>query len=101
VWCALAEEVERFRDRHPGRDLDDEVDRWRHPDLYDDREGLHELLVRAPQLLAAGEQLSLEADALGELSPQGWAAQLGQAQALAPRLPEPALDQMLGMDLGW
>jgi hypothetical protein len=101
VWCALAEEVEHFRDRHPGRDMDDEVDRWRHPDRCADQESLHELLDRAADLVAAGDQLSVDADPLRELSAGGWAVQLEQAQELAPRLPEPALDQSLGMDLGW
>ncbi|MDQ3569870.1 MAG: nucleotidyltransferase domain-containing protein [Actinomycetota bacterium] len=32
--------------------------------------------------------------------PEGWAVQLEQTQELAPRLPEPALEQSLGMDLG-
>ncbi|HSH61568.1 MAG TPA: hypothetical protein VK988_18360, partial [Acidimicrobiales bacterium] len=101
VWCALAEEVEQFRDRHPGREVDEEVDRWRQPDVHADQEGLHDLLDRAPELIAVGKHLSIEADPLRDLSPQGWAAQRGQAEALAPRLPEPALEQSLGMVLGW
>ncbi|HSH58918.1 MAG TPA: hypothetical protein VK988_04605, partial [Acidimicrobiales bacterium] len=101
VWCGLAEEVERFADRHPGRDLDEEVERWREPCLHADRERLHDLLARAPELVAAGDQLSADIDPLQDLSPGGWAVHLGQAEELAPRLPEPALEQGLGMDLGW
>jgi hypothetical protein len=100
VWCALAEEVEAFRDRHPGRDLDDEVDRWHDPSLHADQERLQELLARAPELVVAGDQLIVDIDPLRELSTRGWAVQLEQAQELAPRLPGPALDQSLGMDLG-
>ena len=101
VWCGLAEEVEGFRDRHPGRDLDHEVDRWQEPGLHADQERLHDLFARAPELVAAGEQLSIEMDPLGELTPEGWVVHLEQAQELAPRLPEPVLEQSLSMDLGW
>jgi len=51
--------------------------------------------------VAAGEQLSIEMDPLGELTPEGWVVHLEQAQELAPRLPEPVLEQSLSMDLGW
>ena len=101
VWLGLAEEVEGFGDRHPGRGLHEEVDRWYHPALHADQARLHELLARAPALIATGDQLSVEMDPLREPNPGGWAAQLEQARALAPRLPEPALEQSLGMDLGW
>lgn len=97
----LAEEVERFRDRHPGRGLHEDVDRWYHPELHVDQARLHELLARAPELMAVGDQLSVATDPLLQPSVGGWAAQLAQAQALAPRLPEPALEHRLGMDLGW
>ncbi len=101
VWCALAEEVEQFRDRHPGRELDEEVERWREPGLHADRARPHDLLARAPELVAAGDQLSADIDPLRELTPGGWAVQLGQVQELAPRVPEPVLEQGLGMGLGW
>ncbi|MDQ3570973.1 MAG: AAA family ATPase, partial [Actinomycetota bacterium] len=101
VWSALAVEVEAFRDRHPGRGLDEEVSRWHDPGLHADQEHLHQLLARAGDLVAAGNQLSLDTDPLRELSPEGWVVQLEQAQELAPRLPEPALEQSLSMDLGW
>jgi len=101
VWCGLAEEVEAFRDRHPGRDMDDDVDRWHDPGLHADQERLHDLLARAPELVAAGDQLSVDIDPLRELTPEGWSVQLERAQELAPQLPEPALEQSLGMDLGW
>lgn len=79
----------------------EEVDRWYHPEVYADQARLHDLLARALALMAAGDQLSVELDPLQEVRPGGWAAQLEQAQALAPGLPEPALDQSLGMDLSW
>ncbi|MDP8974924.1 MAG: hypothetical protein M3N28_00850 [Actinomycetota bacterium] len=101
VWCALAVEVEEFGDRHPGRGLHEEVSRWHDPGLHADQQHLHKLLARAGDLVAAGDQLSLDVDPLRELSPEGWSVQLEQAQELAPRLPEPALEQSLGMDLGW
>nr|MDQ3571124.1 hypothetical protein [Actinomycetota bacterium] len=101
VWCGLAEEVERFRDRHPGRSIEGAVNGWYHPELHADQAHLRPLLARAPELIATGDQLSLTIDPLAQLSPGGWAAQLEQAQALAPRLPEPALEQSLGMELGW
>ncbi|MDQ3569257.1 MAG: relaxase domain-containing protein [Actinomycetota bacterium] len=101
VWCALAVEVEEFRDRHPGRGLHEDVSLWHEPGLHADQQQLHQLLARAGSLVAAGDQLSLDMDPLRELSPEGWAVQLEQAQELAPRLPEPALEQSLGMDLGW
>jgi len=88
-------------DRHPGRDLDHEVDRWHEPGLHADQERLHDLFARAPELVAAGEQLSIEMAPLGELTPEGWVVHLEQAQELAPRLPEPVLEQSLSMDLGW
>ena len=101
VWCALTEEVEQFRDHHPGRALDEEVDRWHHPGLHADQTRLHDLFARAPELVAAGDQLSVDIDPLQELTPGDWAVHLGQAEELAPRVPEPALEQGLGMDLGW
>jgi hypothetical protein len=58
-------------------------------------------LDRAAELVVAGDQLFVDIDPLRELSAGAWAVQLEQAQELAPRLPEPALDQSLGMDLGW
>ena len=101
VWCALAVEMEEFRDRHPGRGLHEDVSRWHDPGLHADQQHLHQVLARAGDLLAAGDQLSLDVDPLRELSPEGWSVQLEQAHELAPRLPEPALEQSLGMDLGW
>ena len=85
----------------PSRSLEGAVDRWNHPELHADQAALRQLLARAPELIAAGDELSVAIDPLAELSSAGWAAQLEQAQALAPRLPEPALEQSLGMDLGW
>jgi len=99
VWWALAAEVEDFHDRHPGRKLDEKVDRWDAPGLHADQERLHDLLARAPELVAAGDQLSVDMDSLRQLCPGGWAAQLEQADALAHQLPDPAPE--LGMDIGW
>jgi len=101
VWCALAVGVEEFRDRHPGRGLDEEVSRWDDPGLHADQERLHDLLGSAPDLLATGEQLSSAIDPLRDVSRAGWEAQLEQAEVLAPQLPEPAIEPSLGMDLGW
>lgn len=56
VWCAVAAEVERFHDRHPGRDLSGPVDRWLDPDLYEHQLRLNELRERAPELLAVGSE---------------------------------------------
>lgn len=66
-----------------------------------DQGRLHDLLARAPELVVAGDQLSVDIDPLRELTPEGWSVQLERAQELAPQLPEPALEQSLGMDLGW
>lgn len=108
VWCALAAEVESYRDTHPqamsrDRSTGVEVAIGRKPKSWADSqawEGLAKRLAAGRDLIGIAGELSLDAEpTAAELDPATWARSLTQAEQLGTASIEVAHPE-LGLGLG-